>query len=255
MLKQHNTVFIKPDKGSGGYGIIRIRKIDGYRFEVSKGTKKSLVSRKNLSSYIRKITRPSSSYLVQQGIQLARYRGHPFDFRIYMQKPRNSWVVSGKVTRVAAPGRFLTNYHQGAKPVTVPEVLRSVLNNNKKVAGVIQQIDQLSMATARILDDKFPGIRELGIDIAMEKSGKLWILEANTRPGSATFRLLSDKTMYDRIQKNRRYIYNKCIDEEAVENEQQLEEKDLMISPFSNFYILENMRMIVNINNGRIFYY
>jgi glutathione synthase/RimK-type ligase-like ATP-grasp enzyme len=128
-----------------------------------------------------------------------------------MQKPRNSWVVSGKVTRVAAPGRFLTNYHQGAKPATVPEVLRSVLINDRKVAEMIQQIDQLSLATTRVLDAHFPGIRELGIDIAMEKSGKLWILETNTSPACITFRLLPDKTMYHRILMNRRYIYNAYV--------------------------------------------
>ncbi|MDN4593198.1 YheC/YheD family protein [Polycladomyces subterraneus] len=211
MLKKHYTVFIKPDKGSGGYGIIRVRKTSKNLFEVIMGTKRQLVPQENLMKYIQNFTRPFRSYLVQQGIKLSQYKGRPFDFRIYMQKPRNSWVVSGKVTRVAAPGRFLTNYHQGAKPVTVPEVLRSVLNNNKKVAEMIQQIGQLSLATAQVLDAHFPGIRELGIDIALEKSGKLWILEANTSPACITFRLLPDKTMYHRILMNRRYIYNAYV--------------------------------------------
>jgi glutathione synthase/RimK-type ligase-like ATP-grasp enzyme len=137
MMKLHHTVFIKPDKGSGGHGIIRVRKTSENLFEVIMGTRRLLVPQKNLMQYIQNFTRPFRSYLVQQGVKLAQYRGRPFDFRIYMQKPRNSWVVSGKVTRVAAPGRFLTNYHQGAKPATVPEVLRSVLINDRKVAEMI----------------------------------------------------------------------------------------------------------------------
>jgi glutathione synthase/RimK-type ligase-like ATP-grasp enzyme len=209
MLKKHRTVFIKPDKGSGGHGIIRVRKKAKDVFEVRKGTRRILVSRKNLMGYIRKVTRPSSSYLVQQGIQLARYRGRPFDFRIYMQKPKKSWIISGKVTRVAASGHFLTNYHQGAKPVTVPKVLKRALKNDKKAASIIKQINQLSLATARVLDARFPGLRELGIDIAMDKKGKLWVLEANTSPGFTTFRLLSKKNMYYRILRNRRYIYSR----------------------------------------------
>jgi glutathione synthase/RimK-type ligase-like ATP-grasp enzyme len=107
------------------------------------------------------------------------------------------------VARVAAPGRFLTNYHQGAKPVTVPKVLRHI---RKKVTRKIKQIDRLSLATARVLNARFPGIRVLGIDIAMKKNGKLWVLESNTGPGCSTFRLLSNKTMYHRILRNRRYI-------------------------------------------------
>ncbi|WP_107725747.1 YheC/YheD family protein [Desmospora activa] len=65
----------------------------------------------------------------------------------------------------------------------------------------------LSHVSSRVLDARFPGIRELGVDIAVDQKGKLWILEVNTSPACSTFRLLRDKTMYRRIIKNKRVIY------------------------------------------------
>jgi hypothetical protein len=58
MMKLHHTVFIKPDKGSGGHGIIRVRKTSENLFEVIMGTRRLLVPQKNLMQYIQNFTRP-----------------------------------------------------------------------------------------------------------------------------------------------------------------------------------------------------
>ncbi|PTM59017.1 YheC/D-like protein [Desmospora activa DSM 45169] len=143
MLKRYSTLFIKPDKGSGGHGIIRVRRLSESKMKVEWGRNRSVVHPKALTPMLCEITNPSHRYLIQQGVSLSRVNGRAFDIRVFMQKPKNRWVVSGKVVRVASRGRFLTNYHQGAKPAPVPQVLHQ-LYRGEKAAKMMQKIDSLS---------------------------------------------------------------------------------------------------------------
>ncbi len=127
-----------------------------------------------------------------------------------MQKPNSDWLISGKVVRVGAARRFVTNYHQGGKPKTLKTVLGSIYKDQPDtVKTIIRSIDNTSTITAKVLDRNFPGIRQLGIDIAVDTDGRIWIIEANTSPAFLTFKHLKNKTMYHRILKRFRYIRSK----------------------------------------------
>ncbi|BCU81722.1 hypothetical protein JIR001_15050 [Polycladomyces abyssicola] len=206
MLDRYPTVFIKPDKGSRGRGIIRVELRQDGVYEVCHESTCKQVNKESLMDEITDMIRPSRSYNIQQGIDLADYKGRPFDIRVFMQKPKNDWQISGKVIRVAARGQFLTNYHKGGKAATLERVFSRVLGDKDEVLQTQQAIDQISYATAKVLDARFPGIRQLGLDIALDKADRLWILEVNTSPAYYTFRKLRDKSMYREIRKNRRYI-------------------------------------------------
>lgn len=210
LLNHHPTVFIKPDLGRGGHGIVRLRRQSENRIKVQWRNHNRVVQREDLMPLLHRINKSSSTYLMQRGINLARIHGRSFDIRVYMQKPKNDWIVSGKVARVAASGRFLTNYHQGAKPALVPDVLQQVFRAQpSRIRTMIGQIEQLSLISSQVLDARFPGVRELGVDIAVDRDGKLWLLEVNTSPACITFRLLPDKTMYHQILKHKRDIYQR----------------------------------------------
>lgn len=206
MLNRYSTVFIKPDTGCQGNGIIRVKRISKKRFQICIDRNCRKIQQEDLLPAIRKKMRSSSSYLIQRGIDLARYKGRPIDFRILMQKPRKHWEISGRVVRVAASGRFLTNWHKGGHAATVEKVLKRVLDRKSKISRIDRQLDRLSRTMAEVLDRRFPGIRELGLDIALDRSGLLWILEANTGPAYFLFKELKDKSMYKRIRRNHKYI-------------------------------------------------
>lgn len=211
MIKRYPTLFIKPDKGSQGKGIVRLKHRNNRKIQISWNLRHRKVQKRSVRSALRKILRPKVTYLIQRGIQLAKYKNRLIDIRVYMQKPKSNWVISGKVVRVGAPGRFVTNFHQGANPETIEKVLGSIYKNQpKKMKRTIRYIENISRITARVLDRNFPGIRQLGIDIALDTNGRIWILEANTtNPAFMTFKNLKDKTMYRRIVAIRRYIYSK----------------------------------------------
>jgi glutathione synthase/RimK-type ligase-like ATP-grasp enzyme len=207
MMTRHPDVFIKPDKSSQGEGIVRLKRLNRDIILISWKLNHRKIRRNKVGRALKKLLQPRRTYLVQQGLKLAKYNNRLVDIRVYMQKPKSTWFVSGKVVRVAAPGRFVTNYSQGATPETVQKVLFSIYKKHPRQANhIIRRIDRLSIIAAKVLDRRFPGIRQLGIDIAVDSNGRIWIIEANTTPGFKTFKHLRDKSMYRRIVLRRNYI-------------------------------------------------
>ncbi|SFI69124.1 YheC/YheD family protein [Thermoflavimicrobium dichotomicum] len=207
MLEKYASVYIKPDKGGGGAGIIRVRKWNEKSYECCSPYGCSIVASSQLFKWIEQRFLPKKRYIVQQGISLATVHGRPFDLRIFLQKPENEWKVTGIVAKIAAPGKIVTNYCKGGTPCNAVQALLSITKNNYgKTKGHLKEISFLSKRVAKILNNKFIGLKELGIDAGIDQQGKLWIFEVNTRPQFKMFSKLPDLGMYRQIIKNHRKI-------------------------------------------------
>jgi glutathione synthase/RimK-type ligase-like ATP-grasp enzyme len=207
MLRSYSSIFIKPNKGSGGSGIIRAKRKEKV-YEVRCGQKRKYVRARSIYKAIKIYRKSSQRYLVQRGLRLAKYKGAIFDVRIYMQKPESEWMISGKVARVAAPRKFVTNYQKGGHAASLRKVLTTLFPNNRnKVKSRLERIEKLSYSIAKTLDERH-SLRELGVDLAIEKNGRIWIIEANSKPGHMLFTQLRDKSQLNIIMNNKRLIYN-----------------------------------------------
>ncbi|TKH45926.1 endospore coat-associated protein YheC [Paenibacillus terrae] len=205
MLDTYRTVFIKPNNESGGNGIIRAKKL-GRRYEIRCGSSRRIVRSHAVRRVIRTHRRPHRRYLVQQGLRLAKYKGSIFDARVYMQKPESEWIISGITGRVAAPSKVVTNYRKGGHAAPISKVLLRVFKNDReKMRQTLDQIVELSKIIANTIEQNH-SVRELGIDLAIEKSGQIWIIEANPHPGHMLFTQLPNQTMIRTILKNKRRI-------------------------------------------------
>nr|WP_280521343.1 YheC/YheD family protein [Paenibacillus mangrovi] len=206
MLKAYPSVFIKPNHGSGGGGIIRAKRLSrGY--EVRSGSSQKIVGRsRSALKAIHSYRSSRHQYLVQKGLRLAKYHGVIFDIRIYMQKPKHTWMIAGMVARVAAPHKFVTNYHKGGHAAPLHRVLFSLFHHDQaKAKACLRKIEKLSMIIAKTLNKRYP-LRELGVDLAIDEDGHIWIIEANSRPGHMLFYQLSDHSMIRTIMKNKQRI-------------------------------------------------
>lgn len=207
MLKSHSTVFLKPDGGSGGTGILKVQKTSTGKYEIRHGSTRKSVGRHTLSRTLRIYQRSSSKYIVQRGIQLGQYHGRVFDIRMYLQKPQSVWTISGMVARIAPRNRYITNYHKGGQAATLEKALSPLFEGNtEKVNECIENLKHISLTVAGTLNKRFPGIRELGIDLAVDSSRRIWIIEANTRPQHNLFTLLPTKEMLNTIRHNKKKI-------------------------------------------------
>lgn len=140
-------------------------------------------------------------YLIQQGIPLLKYEDLPFDLRVLTQKNlKNNWETTGILGRIAAPGKIITNIHGGGRLATFEELVLPHLHATG-LQKLRSELYRLGVHTAVQLQKSFPRLKEIGIDIALDETGRPWILEVNTLPGIYAFGLLPDKEAYRRIKR------------------------------------------------------
>ncbi|MNE20779.1 Endospore coat-associated protein YheD [compost metagenome] len=188
MCAKYPSVFLKPIRGSLGKGIIRVSKLDGGAYQtlatVVGGTKRqsysSLAKLYSSLSGKMKFTR----YQIQQGLSLIEIDRRPVDFRALVQKNLNGkWSVTSIVARTAGSQHFVSNLARGGSLSTVKEAaFRSSLPAGIK-AKIGTRLRTAALDIAQGVDSQIPShFGELGIDLAVDTNGRIWLLEVNSKP-------------------------------------------------------------------------
>jgi glutathione synthase/RimK-type ligase-like ATP-grasp enzyme len=204
MLKLYGMVYVKPEKGTHGKGVIRVEQRGNEDYTYQHGTKVSRFQGYEAlySSLLRQTNK--RSYLVQKGIQLMKYKNKRFDVRVMVQlSPTGSWETTGFLGKVAHSGKIVTNYNSGGKIMDVQKLLGEHLSS-QDITKVLNQLDGIGVATAKHLYKSYPGIQQIGLDIGFDRYWVPWIIEVNTNPDPYAFRLISDKSMYKKVMRYKR---------------------------------------------------
>jgi len=199
LVSQYSTVYFKPTGGTGGFNIIRIKKLsNGYQIQHN-ATKNHCATLGVLYEQLKKRAK-QRSYLLQKGIKLAAVNGSAFDIRVMVQKPNNGvWKSTALFTKIGKPGKVTTNYHQGGKLGYFQSTLSRAGFSKASIERKEAELKRLGESVGRIFDRNGNGFRELGLDVALDNKGNTWILEVNTRPQFYPLKHLKDKSMYHRI--------------------------------------------------------
>ncbi len=199
-LANYKAVYIKPTGGCQGRGVIRAWKTDsGYSFVRERGAP---VACPSIDDLYRKIKPGGRSYIVQKAIRLAEVAGRPFDIRLMMMRgPDGKWQYVGMVAKVAGPGSVITNLGRGKGYVTEVETAlrRSLGLRPQAIEAVKQQMIRLGYDTCRRFDD-YKRYWQIGLDLAVDKRGNVWMIEENTGPAHFLFAKLRDKSTYRKIR-------------------------------------------------------
>ncbi|RKP56141.1 YheC/YheD family protein [Cohnella endophytica] len=180
MLSKYGMVVVKPVRGAGGIGVIKIER-SGSSYRMSHKSHKNVYSGFNGLMRGLNTTRRKRSYLIQRGIQLATIDGRPIDYRVKYVKEKGSWTYRSMVGRVAKPGLFVTNLCRGGTLVTAAFGIRKSLSA-RLVGTKKREMRHLTKASTALLESRFPGIGQLGYDYGIDRKGHVWMLEVNTRP-------------------------------------------------------------------------
>ncbi|NIK76053.1 glutathione synthase/RimK-type ligase-like ATP-grasp enzyme [Paenibacillus castaneae] len=189
MCSRYSNVFLKPVRGSLGKGIIRIVRLDPNNYQVlyatAAGTRKqqytSLVKLFSTISTKMKTVR----YQIQQGLQLIEIQKRPVDFRALVQKNKaGKWAITSIVARTAGNHHFVSNLARGGTLSTALEaVTKSNLLPSISRQDTVQRLQQAALNIARGVDMQIPAhFGELGIDLALDTNGRVWLLEVNSKP-------------------------------------------------------------------------
>lgn len=181
MLQAYSSVYIKPDVGRKGTGIIRVKKLNAKQAEIYYQQTRSLCSPDEVLPQIQRILNPKKKYIIQQGVDLATYRQRPFDVRVVLQKPLGRWRATLMSAKVAPhKSSIVTNIAKGAKDHNLYKLLRET-DQSLNSSEVMRDLLDVSYQIAQILDSRYP-LKILGLDLGVDKKGKVWFIEANTKP-------------------------------------------------------------------------
>jgi hypothetical protein len=199
MLNRYSMIYVKPNLGTYGNGVIRVEKITdaSYRFQLDTHVYRCTSFAELYKALLRHKSR--GVYVIQRGIHLLKHRNRRFDIRIMVQKNiKDEWEATGIIGRLAHPTKIVTNYHSGGTPMAFSDLMSTHLTKSEQSA-YINRLNKLGLAVARQLQTKYPGLKELGLDVAIDTDLHPWILEVNSCPDPFIFRKLKDKSVFRKI--------------------------------------------------------
>lgn len=200
-LKKHQRVYLKPSSGTGGRGIIRLQMMRDSGFLLQgRDQNRHIIPPQRL--YEMQISarfsnwKLSDRYIVQQGIPLTLKDGRVHDFRMLVQKNgKGEWEITGCAGRVGPRHSVTSNLHGGGTAVPMETLLLRRFERNK-VDEIKEEAYELGMEVATFVEEKFGSQVEIGIDLAVDPKGKVWLLEVNPKPSREVFYRIGEKETY-----------------------------------------------------------
>lgn len=204
MLKTNSVVYIKPANGTGGRGILRIERMkDGrgvYDIQGRRQDRRIIPTRKVSSTRLDSIVRQwciGGRFLIQQGIPLRLPGGRFHDYRMLVQKNgQGVWELTGMAARVGAARSVTSNLHGGGHAVRAETLLKEWLGSQDKTDKVMKTAERLGLDAAAFLEESYGALCELALDLAIDREGKIYVLEVNPKPAREVFARSGDGTTY-----------------------------------------------------------
>jgi glutathione synthase/RimK-type ligase-like ATP-grasp enzyme len=194
MLKSHSLLYLKPINGTGGRGILRIERLAGGLLNVQgRDQSRRIVppqrmSGDKLGNYLAKWNLQDVRYIVQQGLQLKLSNGCVHDYRLLVQKNgEGKWGMTGCAGRIGAPGSITANLHGGGRAAKMDQLLEQWIGDAAKRDAVKREVEQFGVGLAEYLELCCGALCELAIDLAIDKRGRIWLIEVNPKPAREVF--------------------------------------------------------------------
>lgn len=193
MLERHQFLYYKPSAGSLGKGIYRLTYLPkrGYFARYRKGGGNVLLRFSNFNSLMRMLKsrhgRTLETYVIQQGIRLVEIDNCPIDFRFHMHKNgNNKWVVVGVGAKKAGRGSVTTHLKNGGSLLTPEQALSRTFGDRSD--EVLQNAKKVAITLAEAIEFHHQHLLgEIGFDLGIDQDEKVWMFEANAKPGRSIF--------------------------------------------------------------------
>ncbi|MCL6602756.1 MAG: YheC/YheD family protein [Paenibacillus sp.] len=204
MLKHSPVIYVKPANGTGGRGILRIEKLKNAQgmFDIQgrRQDRRIITPRKVSLTRLTSIVRQwciGGRFLVQQGIPLRLPGGRFHDYRMLVQKNgQGSWEMTGMAGRVGAARSVTSNLHGGGHAVKAEILLREWLGSVEKADKAMKSSEKLGLEAAAFLENSFSDLCELALDLAIDREGRIYVLEVNPKPAREVFARSGDSETY-----------------------------------------------------------
>ncbi len=186
MLLRYDFVFVKASLGSRGREVLSIRRLrEGYEVVSHQNRYRPILlrSKEGLKDHIEGMM-GDRLYIVQQGIGLLKVNDRNMDMRVLIEKDgQGKWQAIYNQVRMARPGSTITNYSAGGDIANYSDVYPLLMEgcDNDQLPDD-KKIRETTIKIAEYIEKEFGPFGELGMDMALDDKGRLWFIEANTKP-------------------------------------------------------------------------
>lgn len=191
LLNKYPMIYLKPSSGSLGLGIAQLyyRPEKGYFLRYRRGNQNKLYCFKHLSKALSHFMQHKSSktYIAQQGIDLITIQRRPIDFRVHTNKnAHGEWEVTAIGAKLAGKGSVTTHVRTGGEVISPQKAIATCFPNHQ--TEIFQTLQRTAIILSETIDDHTAGwLGELGFDLGVDKNGRIWMFEANSKPGRHVF--------------------------------------------------------------------
>ncbi|WP_162551084.1 YheC/YheD family protein [Paenibacillus tepidiphilus] len=131
-------------------------------------------------------------YIIQPYLHLTDSQGHPFDVRVLMQKNgRGVWALTGMAVRLGGRGALTSNLHGGGTAVQAQSYLLGEYGTSGE--ALLRELTTAAVLLPPLLEAACGRLGELGLDFGIDRTGRIYLLEANSKPGRTVFCLSGDR--------------------------------------------------------------
>ncbi len=197
MIAKYGFLFLKISGGSGGRDVFSLEKINKgfllryYRKGIHLERYASNLS--GLQSDLKTVLgQRTDQVIIQQGIRLIKYNNRIMDLRVLMVKDKDGlWNAVYNQARVAQTGAVITNLSLGGEVMNYSDIYPSL---KAKYPGIPadKRIRSICMIIAQYIEKEFGPFGEIGMDIGVDETGKIWLLEANSKPSKLPEQKIED---------------------------------------------------------------
>lgn len=98
--------------------------------------------------------------------------------------------------RVGAARSITSNLHGGGHAVRAETLLKEWLGSTVKTEKVMKTAEKLGLQAAVFLEESFGVLYELALDLAIDREGRIYVLEVNLKPAREVFARSGDSSTY-----------------------------------------------------------
>ncbi|MGZ9583245.1 YheC/YheD family endospore coat-associated protein [Paenibacillus marinisediminis] len=207
--QHHGGVFLKPHGGSQGRSVIYIQRVSSsaHSSSSSEGGICIKINGRNANNepFIRDFTHPGEAlkwihqfihqrkYVMQPYLTLYSLKNEPFDIRVLMQKNEHGrWSQTGMAARVGSTTSVTSNLHGGGHAFRADAFLEEQYGHSE-AQRLLEQIERYSEYIPTAIEERHGRLIELGLDYGIDRDRRLWLLEANSKPGRSVFTQTGDR--------------------------------------------------------------
>lgn len=191
-LDRYTHALIKPNGGSHGSGVVAIFQLTKKGFLLKGRDRRNhsfqtvLESKHHLRNWLHQYI-GSTRFVIQPYLSLSTPDGQPFDLRILIQKNNiKEWQTTGMAIRAGKTNSITSNLHGGGKAHKLHPFIDQHFTP-QQVKKIDLAIQKIASVVPPFIEKNHGTLLELGLDVGIDRNGRVWILEINSKPGRTVF--------------------------------------------------------------------